>query len=51
LSDTIAHRFGNAFTNYTRDTRVNTVELDKLGINSQDVAKVVKQATQQLQFF
>lgn len=51
LSDIIAHRFGNAFTNYTRDIRVNTIDLDKLGINSQDVAKVVKHATQQLQFF
>ena len=51
LSDTIAHRFGNAFKNYARDTRVNPVDLDKLGINGQDVAKAVKLATQQLQFF
>ncbi|APJ03471.1 HDOD domain-containing protein [Silvanigrella aquatica] len=51
LSDTIAHRFGNAFVNYTRETRVNTVELDKLGINNQDVGKTVKLVTQQLQFF
>lgn len=51
LSDTIAHRFGNAFQNYARDTRVNSVDLDKLGINSQDVARVVKLATQQLQYF
>lgn len=51
LSDTIAHRFGNAFNNYTRDTRVNPVDLDKLGINGQEVAKVVKLATQQLQYF
>lgn len=51
LSDTIAHRFGNAFRNYTRETRVNPVDLDKLGINGQEVANVVKLATQQLQYF
>jgi len=51
LADTISHRFCNAFTNYARDTRVNTVELDKLGLTTQDVSKVVKLATQQLQFF
>lgn len=51
LSDVIAHRFGNAFQNYHRDTRVNQLELDKLGLSGQDVSKIVKHVTQQLQFF
>ncbi len=51
LSDVIAHRFGNAFQNYHRDTRVNQLELDKLGLSGQDISKIVKHVTQQLQFF
>lgn len=51
LSDVLAHRFGSAFQNYPRDTRVNQVELEKLGLNSQDIGKIVKHVTQQLQFF
>ncbi|MGY3804222.1 HDOD domain-containing protein [Pigmentibacter ruber] len=51
LADTIAHRFGNAFQNYHRDTRVNQIELEKIGLTSQDVGNIVKHVTQQLQFF
>ena len=51
LSDTIAHRFGNAFSNYTRDVKVNSIDLDKLGIKSQDIASVVKTTNEQLQYF
>ncbi|BBH52836.1 HDOD domain-containing protein [Fluviispira sanaruensis] len=51
LSDTIAHRFGNAFVNYSRDTRVNATVLDKLGITNQDVGVAVKLATQHLQHY
>lgn len=51
LSDTVAHRFGGAFHNYARDPRVNSVDLDKLGINEKDIEGAVKSTTQQLQFF
>ncbi|KAB8032210.1 HDOD domain-containing protein [Fluviispira multicolorata] len=51
LSDTIAHRFGNAYLNYYRDTRVNSVDLDKLGISNQEVSSAVKLATQHLQHY
>lgn len=51
ISDIIAHRYGNAFQNYTRDTRVNSVDLDKLGVSSQDIGKIVKFTSQQLQYF
>jgi hypothetical protein len=51
LSDTVAHRYGDAFQKYSRDTRVNPQDLEILGIQSQDLAHAIKQATQQLQFF
>ncbi|RDB36652.1 MAG: HDOD domain-containing protein [Spirobacillus cienkowskii] len=51
LSDTVAHRYGDAFQQYPRETRVNPQDLEILGIQSQDLANAIKQATQQLQFF
>ena len=51
LSDLLAHRFGNAFSNYPKDVRVNQIDLDKLGLTNQDISKVIQSATMQLQYF